>query len=87
MAIARIEGPLGFAQVDEVLANSAEIVAAGRLDLSAISTIDSAGVSVMLELSRRVQATGRALEIRGASPAVRALVKFFRVEPLLRFAD
>lgn len=87
MAAARIEGPLGFAQVDEVLANSDQIVDTGRLDLSAISTIDSAGVSVLLELSRRVQAVGRTLEIHGASPQVRALIKFFRVEPLLRFAD
>lgn len=87
MAAASIEGALSFGRVDDLLANSQPAIASGILDLSAASTIDSAGVSVLLELSRRVQATGRTLEIQGAGPQIRALVKFFRVEPLLRFTD
>jgi len=82
---ARIEGVLGFSGVDAVLARAPEILAAGVLDLAAVSTIDSAGVSLLLELTRRAQAADRPLMIRGASAQVRALVAFFKVEPLLRF--
>lgn len=81
----RLDGALGFARVDEVLARTPEILAAGMLDLSRVSTIDSAGVSLLLELTRRAQSAGQSLAIRGASPQVRALAAFFKVEPLLRF--
>ncbi len=86
-AMTRIEGPLNFSRVVEVLSGSHQFVSAGKIDLSAIKSMDSVGISLLLELSRRAQKIGGSLEIHGASPQVRALADFFKVEPLLRFVD
>ena len=86
-AATRITGTLGFREVSQVLASVGPIIRAGTVDLSGVSGIDSAGVSLLLELTRRTQATGRSLTIRGANPQVRRLVTFFRLDPLLRLEN
>lgn len=83
----RITGALGFAGIEDVMAHSAAIVESGRLDLTAVNAIDSAGVSLLLELTRRGQAAGKPLQIRGANAGIRSLVEFFKVDSLLRFVD
>lgn len=85
-ANARIEGALGFSRVSAVLADSDRLVASGTLDLSAVSTIDSAGISLLLELSRRAGEAGKSLRIAGAGPQIRSLAEFFKVDTLLQFA-
>ena len=83
--IARIEGVLGFSSVDAVLEKSDRLVASGTLDLSAVSTIDSAGISLLLELSRRAKEAGTTLRIVGASQQVKSLAEFFKVDSMLLF--
>lgn len=85
--VTRPTGTLGFKEVSQVLSNVDPIIRSGTLDLSGVSDIDSAGVSLLLELTRRTQAAHRNLVIRGANPQVRRLVTFFQLDPLLRFEE
>lgn len=78
-------GSLGFAQVGEVLENAQNLISHDSLDLSGVTSIDSAGVSLLLELTRRERAKGKAILIRGANRRVRELITFFRVGELLQF--
>lgn len=80
-----LTGGLGFSQVDKVLGNTQAFIAGDTLDLSKVTSIDSAGVSLLLELTRRARTAGRTLVIRGASRRIRELITFFRVSELLNF--
>lgn len=82
-----LSGPLDFARVSAVLTRSDDIIAGGGLDLSEVESIDSAGVALLLELTRRARAQGKDLPIRGASRQVVDLVTFFRLKSLLQFED
>lgn len=48
-----------------------------ELDLSAVTTIDSAGVAMLAVAARRLHAEGRALLVVGASPKVAATLRLF----------
>lgn len=80
-----LTGDLGFSQVNKVLGNAQVFTGGDTLDLSKVTSIDSAGVSLLLELTRRARAAGRTLVIRGASRRTRELITFFRVSELLNF--
>jgi len=81
---ARLEGELCFATVPGWLKQAERLVAAGTLDLSAVSRVDSAGLALLLELDRASRARGAPLKIRGAGEQVRRLAAFFGLEPILR---
>lgn len=76
---------LGFANARELLGQAEQIVAAGEIDLSAVQRVDSAGVSLLLELSRRAASAGKPLRLRGAPEQLRGLSAFFGVDSLLKF--
>jgi anti-anti-sigma factor len=77
---------LNFSTVPTVLAQADSLVAAGVLDLSQVARADSAGISLLLELSRRAQKHGVQLRITGANEQIRSLLKFFGVDGTLTLA-
>lgn len=83
----KLTGNLGFSQVNQVLANARTFISRDTLDLSEVTSIDSAGVSLLLELTRRARVAGHVLVLRGTSPRIRGLITFFRVGDLLHFED
>jgi phospholipid transport system transporter-binding protein len=81
-----LTGPLTFSTVPALLAQAEQWIAGGALDLSAVARADSAGISLLLELSRRAQARGIQLRITGASEQIRSLLKFFALDGILALA-
>ncbi len=77
---------LNFSTVPAVLAQADSLVAAGVLDLATVTRADSAGVSLLLELSRRAQKRGVQLRITGANEQIRSLLKFFGLDGILTLA-
>ena len=59
---------------------------AGPLDLAQVPRADSAGLSLLLELTRRAKARGDTLTIVNANAQVRSLAQFFGVDSVLTFA-
>ena len=55
------------------------------LDLSGVSNADSAGLALLLELSRRSKAKGLHLSIRGANEQIMQLARFFGLDQILHF--
>lgn len=83
---ARIDGALSFARVPHWLAQADTLAAAGSLDLSAITRADSAGLALLLELTRRARARGQTLQLRNPPAQLVELSKFFELDTLLRFS-
>lgn len=77
---------LSFSTVPAVLAQADDMIAAGTLDLGGVTRADSAGISLLLELSRRAQKRGVQLKITGAGEQVHSLLKFFDLDALLTLA-
>lgn len=78
---------LSFDTVAGILAHGDAVVAAGELELGGVRRVDSAGIALLLELTRRAQKAGGRLRIRGARVQVRDLLRFFAVERLLDMED
>ncbi len=83
MAQGILEGELSFAQVPQQLRQAEALIAGGSLDLSRVSRADSAGLALLLELSRRSRT--RPLVIRGANEQVLQLSRFFGLDKILHF--
>jgi phospholipid transport system transporter-binding protein len=84
-APAALEGELSFTRVPQLLHQAAQLSAAGTLDLSGVGRADSAGLALLLELSRRARAGGGSLRIRGAGEQVLQLARYFGLEQVLQF--
>ncbi len=78
-----LEGELSFAQVPQLLRHADALLASGSLDLSRVSRADSAGLALLLELSRR--SGNKPLSIRGANQQVLQLAGFFGLDKILHF--
>ena len=83
---ARIDGALSFARVPHWLAQADSLAASGSLDLGAITRADSAGLALLLELTRRAQNSGKKLQLRNPPAQLVELSKFFGLDALLRFS-
>jgi len=83
MAQGSLEGELSFAQVPQQLRQAEALIAGGSLDLSRVSRADSAGLALLLELSRRSRPA--TLVIRGANEQVLQLSRFFGLDKILHF--
>ena len=82
--MASLQGELTFATVPALLAQAGQLIADGRLDLSAVRKADSAGLALLLELTRRAKARGIGLELSAPPPQVRDLIRFFDLESALK---
>jgi len=80
-----LQGELNFARVPQLLAQAHALGIGGVLDLSGVSNADSAGLALLLELSRRSKAKGLHLSIRGANEQIVQLARFFGLDQILHF--
>jgi len=76
---------LDFGSVSAVLDRSEALIAGGMLDLAPVQSADSAGIALLLELTRRAKRGGKTLTLVNASAPVRELSAFFGVDSLLSF--
>ncbi len=56
------------------------------IDASALRTLDSAAIAVLLQCRRMLAAAGKPLDIIGAPPKLTQLARLYGVEALLRLA-
>lgn len=86
---AALEGELSFARVSHWLAQADALVSgalsASGLDLGKVTRADSAGLALLLELTRRAKKQGRELNLRAAPPQLLQLATFFGLDGVLRF--
>jgi ABC-type transporter Mla MlaB component len=80
-----LSGRLGFAEVGRYLPVADELAARGELDLSKITHADSAGLALLLEITRRSRRRGQTLRLRGAQAQLRGLAGFFKLDSILTF--
>ena len=80
-----LQGELNFARVPQLLAQAQALGIGGVLDLGGVSNADSAGLALLLELSRRSKAKGLHLSIRGANEQIVQLARFFGLDQILHF--
>ncbi|MDP3295377.1 MAG: STAS domain-containing protein [Nevskia sp.] len=80
-----VDGALDFKHVPQWLAKARELAAAGELDLAGVTRADSAGLALLLELTRRAQALGKPLQLRNPPAQLIELSRFFGLDTLLRF--
>jgi phospholipid transport system transporter-binding protein len=78
-----LSGELTQRSVPGLMADAAHLAAAGTLDLSAVTRIDSAGLALLLDLIRQGRRSGVPVIFSGAPPQVVGLAHFFTVAPLL----
>lgn len=76
----QLEGALTFTTVPSLLRTADSFAQAGTLDLSKVTESDSAGVSFLLELTRRAQLRGQSLRYTGIPVQLRGLLSFFEVD-------
>lgn len=66
-----------------ILRDADQLAASGSLDLSGVARADSAGLTLLLELTRRARAQKLELRITGANAQVKSLIEFFELESAL----
>ncbi len=79
----QLMGELSIATTPALLEHAGVFVAQGVVDLSAVTSADSAGVAFLLELKRRAHAAGKPLRFSHCPPQLAGLVRFFELEPTL----
>jgi phospholipid transport system transporter-binding protein len=86
-----LSGELNFATTPGALGQASAALGAADtsapiiLDLSGVTRADSAGLALLLELTRAAQARGGKLQIEKSPPQVRKLAEFFGLHGLLVF--
>lgn len=82
-----LAGELSFARARELLDGVRPQLAAGEgpveVDLSGVTRVDSAGLALLLELTRTARKAGRELRCTHAPEKLRRLADFFGLTPLL----
>lgn len=82
-----LQGELTMATTPALLKHAGELLAAGRVDLSAVTSADSSGVAFLLELKRRALAAGKPLHFSQCPAQLQGLVTFFELEKALRIPE
>ncbi len=78
-----MQGPLTFSTVPAYLEQAARLSRAGELDLSGVTQMDSAGLSLLLELKRRAQLEGVVLGFTQVPTPVKRLADHFGISGIL----
>lgn len=85
-----LAGELDFAHVRAELDRLDRAIGSGAgaltVDLAGVTRADSAGLALLLEITRRAKARGRALSFTGTPAQVRKLAEFFGIATLLPLA-
>ena len=79
----QLQGELTTRTTPALLKHAADLVASGELDLSAVTTADSAGVALLLELKRSAIRLGKPLRFSHCPAQLSGLVTFFELEETL----
>jgi phospholipid transport system transporter-binding protein len=58
-----------------------------RVDASALTSLDTSTIALLLEARRRAQARGAAFGVVGAPPKLRELARLYGVEELLALSE
>ena len=82
VTLTRLEGELPAAKAAAAASISAPVV----VDASALQTLDSAALAVLLQCRRRALQAGRAFQVTGAAPKLRQLAQLYGVDGLLELA-
>lgn len=77
---------LTLATMRDWLAKADDLAASGRVDLSGIERVDSAGAAFLLELTRRARKAGGTVEFVNAGPQLRGLLEFLQIDSVLKLA-
>lgn len=79
------DGALTFDNAAAVLsaAESLDLPRSGRVDLTNLSTVDSAALAVLFSLKRRAKAHRRTLVFEGVPPMLASLARVYGVEALI----
>ena len=79
------DGALTFDNAAAVLeaAESIDLPASGRIDLTNLRTVDSAALAVLFALKRRAKAHRRTLVFEGIPPMLASLARVYGVEALI----
>lgn len=75
-----LKGELTLQSLRKLLPEADAQAAAGTLDLSGITTADSAGLAYLLELQRRAAERGTVLRFTQPPEQLLALARFFKLE-------
>lgn len=81
-----LSGALTWSNVGQVLLEPG-LLRAGRVDLSGVTQVDSAGIALLLELQRKATARGATLSLLHAPAQLRRMSAFFDIDSLLSFQD
>lgn len=87
--MARLEGALDFAHVSPWLEESREWLVSGTaidLELGGVTRCDSAGLALLLELSRRARQKGVELRLLNAPTQLHELLDFYRLNEIFILA-
>lgn len=84
MSAVTLKGRLGFAEVGNLLGQLDAMAASGEVDLSGVTHIDSAGLSLLLELTRRARRSGKTVSLANAPAQLRDLARFFKLDTALQ---
>jgi phospholipid transport system transporter-binding protein len=84
-ASAQLGGELSFATVSQFLQRSDELLDGGVLDMSQVTRADSAGLALLLELTRRQRKKGSPLKLVGTHEKIVRLAEFFGLDEVLNF--
>jgi phospholipid transport system transporter-binding protein len=80
-------GVIGFSDMPELLEHADHFTSAGSLNLAEVQQMDSAGLSLLLELTRRAKKRSQELKLTGANAQIRDIARFFGLDSILHFAD
>ncbi|MBK1734092.1 hypothetical protein CKO15_02100 [Halorhodospira abdelmalekii] len=86
----RLRGPLDFASVAELWQAGRRMLvpeALNEIDLAAVERTDSAGVALLLEWHRAVEAAGGTLRLRHVPAQLQAILRASGVEALLTIVE
>jgi anti-anti-sigma factor len=83
--VIRVAGEVDMASTDELMALATDCLARGdrlRLDLGAVSFIDSSGLGILLKIRRRAADTGKGLTLASVGPGTQRLLQVTGLYPL-----
>ena len=79
----RLSGRLDAAEADRVSEELLAIRSSVRLDCSELDYISSAGIGVLIELFKRLQASGQTMTLVNLLPRVRNIFRYAGLDRLL----
>jgi anti-sigma B factor antagonist len=81
--VLRLTGRLDAAEAERVAAEMSAIRGSVRLDCSELDYISSAGIGLLIELFKRLQASGNTLTLVNLLPRVRNIFRYAGIDRLL----